>query len=157
FPNWRKSDRNSSPIDAAGSSQRNLPNENNGGIVPEPGTNHVSGRWAPTIPFGGIMNDIRPGREIEALEKTFGAGKLLDSLPIGVCCCGCDGRIRQINRRARELWGRSPETDERFDGAYRLFLPDGTPVAREEAPMAQVLRTARPVRNRPFNIERPDG
>lgn len=103
------------------------------------------------------MNAIRPGREIEALEKTFGAGKLLDSLPIGVCCCGCDGRIRQMNRRARELWGRSPETDERFDGAYGLFLPDGTPVAREDAPMAQVLRTARPVRNRPFNIERPDG
>src|SRR5262249_19299431 len=83
-----------------------------------------------------------------------------DSLPIGVCCCDRDGIIWSYNRRAAELWGRSPqigEIGERFNGAYRLFFPDGRPLSHDEAPMAGVLRSGESARDRELVIERPDG
>lgn len=85
---------------------------------------------------------------------------LLERLPIGVCTCDRDGRILQYNRRASELWGRAPqrgEAEERFSGAYRLFLPDGRPMSHSESPMAEVLRTGEPARDREIMIRRPDG
>ena len=33
---------------------------------------------------------------------------VLDALPIGVYACDADGRILRVNRRAVELWGRTP-------------------------------------------------
>jgi len=33
---------------------------------------------------------------------------ILDALPIGVYACDIDGHILRVNRRAIELWGRTP-------------------------------------------------
>jgi PAS domain S-box-containing protein len=84
---------------------------------------------------------------------------LLDGLPVGVCVCDRDGAVVQYNRRAAELWGRSPMPDQpaRFCGALRSYRPDGSPLAPDEAPMAELLATGRPVRDRELVIERPDG
>src|SRR6478672_11325694 len=66
-----------------------------------------------------------------ALAEMLTNGGLLNSLPIGVYCCEPDGTICNFNLRAAALWGRMPrigDTDERFCGAHKLFLPDGRPL-----------------------------
>jgi hypothetical protein len=63
--------------------------------------------------------------------------------PVAVYSCDTAGVIDNFNVRAAELWGWSPEpgdTDERFCGSYRLFLPDGTYLPHDACPMAQVVR-----------------
>jgi len=85
---------------------------------------------------------------------------LWDLLPAAVYVCDRDGKIVRYNRRAAELWGRTPEIgnpSERFNGAHRLYQADGKPLADVESPMADVLRTGKPVRDREVIVERPDG
>ena len=96
----------------------------------------------------------------DALRQALGSGALLDALPVGICCCDHDGRIWAFNRRAKELWGRSPTHGDalpRFAGAFKLFLPDGRALPHDAGPMATVLRTGVPVRDQRIVIERPDG
>jgi PAS domain S-box-containing protein len=84
----------------------------------------------------------------------------LEFLPTAVYACDAKGRIRRFNAKAAELWGRRPDPDdpeERFCGARRLFFPDGRPMAHADTPMAEALRTGRPIRNAEAVIERPDG
>jgi len=84
----------------------------------------------------------------------------LDLLPIAVYACEATGRVRWFNRRAAELWGRSPrigDDTERFCGSYKLYGLDGKLIRREETPMAQVLRTGNPVSGAETAVERPDG
>jgi PAS domain S-box-containing protein len=86
--------------------------------------------------------------------------RLFDLLPVGVYVCDPRGLILQYNRRAAELWGRSPKLDDpadRFCGSYRMYRLDGDPVAHAECPMAEVLRTGISVSDQEIVIERPDG
>jgi PAS domain S-box-containing protein len=86
---------------------------------------------------------------------------LFEMGPVAVYSCDTTGVIDNFNTRAAELWGRTPEpgdTDERFCGSHRLFLPDGTHLPHHECPMAQVLRGELiEVRDQEVLIERPDG
>ena len=85
---------------------------------------------------------------------------LFDWLPIGVYTCDLQGYVVQYNERAAELWGRSPaipSEQTRFCGAHRLFRPDREPLPFAETPMAELLTTGRPVRDREVMLERPDG
>lgn len=95
-------------------------------------------------------------RESEERYRT-----LFDLGPVAVYSCDASGMILKFNRRAVELWGRTPEpgdTEERFCGSYRLYRPDGTFIPHEICPMAEVLSGKIPeVRNSEVHIERPDG
>src|ERR1700716_1705339 len=74
--------------------------------------------------------------------------------------CDRDGLVLRYNRRAAELWGRSPklgDPSERFCGSYRMYRLDGGPLAHPECPMADVLRTGLSVHDQEIVIERPDG
>lgn len=84
---------------------------------------------------------------------------LIEILPIAIYACAADGRLCWYNRCAADLWGREPcrEGGEYFSGAYKLYTLDGAPLPHGDAPMAQVLRTGIPVRNREVTIERSDG
>jgi PAS domain S-box-containing protein len=85
---------------------------------------------------------------------------LLDWLPVAAYTCDADGLIRQYNRRAARLWGRDPKLGDpqyRFGAAHRTYLPDGGLLPPMERPMAEVLRTGVPVRDRDLVLERPDG
>src|ERR1700720_2112737 len=112
--------------------------------------------------------DIHPGhtrqatdglnRALSDREERYRA--LFEMGPIAVYSCDSSGVIDNFNRRAAELWGRTPapgDTDERFCGSYKLFLPDGTYTPHDECPMAQVVsgRMAE-VRDQEVLIERPD-
>jgi two-component system CheB/CheR fusion protein len=86
--------------------------------------------------------------------------ELIEDLPFAVYVCDGEGLVRRYNRRAAELWGRSPELgdpDERFCGSFRMFRPDGSLLPHGQCPMADVLRTGVSVREREVHIERPNG
>jgi two-component sensor histidine kinase len=64
---------------------------------------------------------------------------VLDALPMGVYACDADGQILRVNRRAVELWGRTPrllDPAQRFCGSFRVedlgqhIAPNETPMAR---------------------------
>ena len=88
-------------------------------------------------------------------------GRLANLLPVGVYTCAADGTITYFNQQATELWGRTPEagdTDERFCGSHKLFLPGtDTPLPHPECPMAVALSAGRSYRNEEVILERPDG
>jgi PAS domain S-box-containing protein len=83
----------------------------------------------------------------------------LEILPIAVYACATDGRVLWFNKRAAELWGRSPGADgpgELYCGSHKVFL-GGRLLPRDETPMAMVLRTGIAVRGAEVEVERPDG
>src|ERR1700726_1348630 len=86
--------------------------------------------------------------------------RLVELMPVAVYVCDTSGIIQSYNNRAVELWGREPKlghTAQRYCGSLRLYSPDGRLVPHEESIMAEVLRTAVPVRDHEVLIERPDG
>ncbi|WP_309084405.1 HWE histidine kinase domain-containing protein [Chelativorans sp.] len=95
-----------------------------------------------------------------ALLDGIPTGSLLEALPVGLYVCAPDGTILHHNRRAEEIWGRSPaigDAADRFCGSYRLYWPDGRYMPPEECPMAAALRSREPYRNISVMVERPDG
>jgi PAS domain S-box-containing protein len=103
----------------------------------------------------GVIVDVRDQEQGFALP-----GLLFEQLPFAVYVCDRDGLVLRYNRRAAELWGRSPklrDPDERFCGSYRMFRPDGSLLPHHLCPMADVLRTGISVRQQEVHIERPDG
>jgi PAS domain S-box-containing protein len=87
-------------------------------------------------------------------------GRLFEQLPFAVYVCDRDGLVLRYNRRAAELWGRTPklgDPNERYCGSYRMFRPDGSLLPHHQCPMAAVLSTGIPVREQEVHIERPDG
>jgi PAS domain S-box-containing protein len=105
----------------------------------------------------GEMNGFALGEVIPIFELP---GALFDLLPTAIYVCDQDGLVLRYNRRAAELWGRSPkpgDPEERFCGSFRMYRPDGTVMPHDECPMADVLRTGISVRDQEVQIERPDG
>ncbi len=86
---------------------------------------------------------------------------LFDLGPVAVYTCDAAGRIIEYNRRAVEVWGRVPaieDDNELYCGSYKMYLPDGSPMAHKDCRMAEVLRGAVPqIVDAEAIIERPDG
>jgi PAS domain S-box-containing protein len=111
-------------------------------------------RQLQTVIEAGFAFGLREERPFELPARLF------EQLPFAVYICDRDGLVLRYNRRAAELWGRSPRSgdpDERFCGSYRMFRPDGSPLAHHQCPMADVLRTGVSVREEEVHIERPNG
>lgn len=85
--------------------------------------------------------------------------QVIQVLPVAAYVCDApDGRIRLWNRRAADIWGREPPTDgspDRFCGSLHLFRADGSPLAHEDGPAAEALRTGEP-QTREVVVGRPD-
>src|SRR3954453_104651 len=103
----------------------------------------------------------RKGLAALALEQMLKASDIvLDILPIGLCIYDRAGRIVQFNRRAVEIWGRTPQpgqTRDEFTVGGKFYWPDGRPLTRDEAPLTTVLATGGSGRNREMIAEREDG
>ena len=110
-----------------------------GGVHAESST-----RWA--SPFALGVDDFRT---------------LFELSPVAVYAIDAAGVVKQFNRHAAELWGRTPksgDTDEVFCGSHRLYLPDGTFLAHRDCPMATVVHgDIAEVHDTEVVIERPDG
>jgi PAS domain S-box-containing protein len=103
------------------------------------------------------------GPHLSASSLAFQAlhwDRLVDTLPIGICTCDSSGRLVQYNDQAALLWGRTPETGSsggQFCGAVKAYRMGGEQLPLSETPMAEALRTGKPVRGREVVLERPDG
>lgn len=83
---------------------------------------------------------------------------LLRKLPVAVYMTDAAGWISFYNEAAAKLWGYRPEIGKaRYNGALRLFRPDGTPLPHDEAPLALSLRNRQPALGIHAVAERPDG
>jgi PAS domain S-box-containing protein len=117
---------------------------------------------------GRIVRWLGTGLSIEGLKRAEHQlresedrwRQLLALLPVGVYACDADGNITFYNQAAAQLWGREPspsDSEGRFCGALRLYRPDGTPLPKEETPVAAALGGGPPVRDGRVVIERPTG
>jgi PAS domain S-box-containing protein len=83
---------------------------------------------------------------------------VLDVLPAAIYTTDAEGTITYYNRAAAELAGREPVIGrDKWCVTWRLYNPDGTPLAHDQCPMAIALRERRPVRGVEAIAERPDG
>ena len=83
--------------------------------------------------------------------------QFFSSLPVACYACDCSGTITDYNRRAVELWGRSPLTTDRFTGAFKVLDSQGDPLAPEATATSFLIKCGLVQLNREFVIERPDG
>ncbi|HKU69890.1 MAG TPA: PAS domain S-box protein, partial [Burkholderiales bacterium] len=103
-----------------------------------------------------ISGRTRDEEALRASEERFRT--LVYALPTAVYTTDAEGVITMYNEKAAELWGRRPEVGvDCFCGSYKAFSPDGKQLDIEDAPMAQTLKTGRPVQGKEILIERPDG
>jgi PAS domain S-box-containing protein len=94
-----------------------------------------------------------------SLEQALRASdEILELLPVATFILDMDGRIVQYNRRAAEVWGRSPQpgdTHEQFTAACKFYSADGERLPHSK--IAEVLKTGQPARDEEVLVERPDG
>jgi PAS domain S-box-containing protein len=84
--------------------------------------------------------------------------QLFDALPVAIYTTDAAGRITFYNRAAVEFAGREPKLGrDRWCVTWRLFWPDGRPMAHDECPMAVALMEGGPIRDQEAILERPDG
>ncbi|HEV2363203.1 MAG TPA: PAS domain S-box protein [Caulobacteraceae bacterium] len=86
------------------------------------------------------------------------ARRILDELPAPIYAADAAGRITYYNEAAAQMWGHRPllGTSE-WCGSWKLYWPDGRPLAHSDCPMAMALRERRPIRGIHAVAERPDG
>jgi PAS domain-containing protein len=112
-----------------------------------------------TVEMDGVTDGAGVSLGLDNEEQVFELpARLFEQLPFAVYVCDRKGLVLRYNRRAAELWGRTPklgDPNERFCGSYRMFRPDGSLLPHHQCPMADVLRTGVSVREQEVHIERP--
>lgn len=84
---------------------------------------------------------------------------ILNLIPEAVCVCDMSGIIIKYNEQAVHLWGRRPvlgDTNERFNGAWKLYYPNGTYLPHDQTPVAACLKDGHSREGVEVIIERPD-
>jgi PAS domain S-box-containing protein len=103
-----------------------------------------------------ISDSLRSQASLRERERRF--RELLDALPAAVYTTDADGHITYYNDAAVEFWGHRPPLGTiTWCGSWKLFWPDGTPLAHDQCPMAIALKEDRVVRGMEAAAERPDG
>ncbi len=89
---------------------------------------------------------------------TIDSHRLLENSPVASYTCDARGKLIWFNKAAVQLWGRKPiPLEESWCGSWKIFYPNGAPMALEECPMARVLRTGKEVGKSEISIQCPDG
>ena len=103
-------------------------------------------------------NEAGSDARAPAAQRERAAREVLDALPAAVYTTDAAGRITYCNQAAIDLAGRRPRLGEdEWCVTWRLYWPDGRPMAHAECPMAVALKEDRPVRGAEAILERPDG
>jgi len=121
--------------------------------------------YAPGMNPERVATSIRPAAVDPRISPLFDAPSIdspsyrqfLEALGVAVYTTDARGHITFFNEAAADFWGRRPEVGEEWCGSWKLFWPDGRPMAHEECPMAIALKEGRSVRGYEGVAERPDG
>jgi PAS domain S-box-containing protein len=106
--------------------------------------------------FHDVTDQLRENRAARESERQL--REILDALPAALYTTDAAGRITYYNEAAVEMSGRRPQLGEdKWCVTWKLFRPDGTPLAHDECPMAVALKEQRAVRGAEAVAERPDG
>lgn len=103
---------------------------------------------------------IAEGKPSDPLRRLFQSWEgLLERLPVGVYVCDAEGRLAHYNTRARELWGITADgpVATHYCGSSKAFEADGQPLTVDRSPIARVLATAKPEKDREVIVEHADG
>ncbi len=94
----------------------------------------------------------------ENSEHEFRFSEILDALPAAIYATDADGRLTYFNPAAVKFSGRTPElgTDQ-WCVSWKLYHPDGRPMAHDECPMAIALKEGRIIEGAEAIAETPDG
>lgn len=83
---------------------------------------------------------------------------MLDQATVPIYATDSQGALIYYNEAAARFWGLHPEIGTaKWCGSWKLYWPDGRPMAHEECPMAISLTQGRPVSGGEAIAERPDG
>jgi PAS domain S-box-containing protein len=105
---------------------------------------------------GFLEDPVQTNDDLRSRERFY--RELLDALPAAIYTTDPAGRVTFFNQAAVALTGRTPELgSDRWCVSWRLFWPDGTPLAHDECPMAIALREGQAIRGTELIAERPDG
>src|SRR4029453_2008832 len=84
--------------------------------------------------------------------------EILEALAVAVYIPQAGGRIPFYNQAAADLWGHRPRLGTvSWCGSWRLYWPDGAPMAHDECPVAIAIKKGRPNREGEAGSERPGG
>lgn len=108
-----------------------------------------------------VISDAMPAADTEQLTEfealVAAAPTVLEAMPGAVYVCDADGWLVRYNSEAVDFWGRDPARGDRFCGSHKLYRLDGTPLPREDCPMAEAVRDGTDTRSAEIIIERPNG
>jgi PAS domain S-box-containing protein len=106
-----------------------------------------------------VLQDVTEAKRMEdqlrANERHM--RDILEALPAAVYQTDAQGRITFYNKAAVLMSGRTPQEGDQWCVTWRLYHPDGSPLAHEDCPMAIALKENRAVRGAEAIAERPDG
>src|SRR5258708_39170539 len=105
----------------------------------------------------GIERELKQPKSHSYDERGY-FRDLLEALPTAIYTTDANGRITFFNQAAVEFSGRTPEIgSDQWCVTWRLYWPDGRPMAHDECPMARALKEDRSIRGEEAIAERPDG
>jgi PAS domain S-box-containing protein len=96
-----------------------------------------------------------------ALEALRGDGdwrSVLDNLPVPIYTTDANGAVTYWNQACVDFAGRKPQLGEdRWCVTWQLYTMAGEPLPHDECPMAEAIKTRKPVRGKVAIVMRPDG
>lgn len=107
-----------------------------------------------------VTRDITERKRLEVAnsEAEQRLRDLLDALPTAVYTTDASGRVSYFNQACIDLAGRVPTIgSDEWCVTWRLYRADGTPMRRDECPMAVALKENRAIAGAEAMAERPDG
>lgn len=95
---------------------------------------------------------------VDALRGAADWRSVLDEMPVPVYLTDADGSVTYWNRACASFAGREPELgQDRWCVTWQLFTLSGDPLAHEDCPMAEAIKSRTPVRGKVAIAMRPDG
>src|SRR5690606_30616134 len=87
--------------------------------------------------------------------------RLIDCIPVAICICDASsGEVIRFNPATEKLWGKKSKATAAkggYCGFLKVFSPCGAPLAYDQTPIAETLRTGIPVTQKEILVERADG